>query len=104
MMEAKQLAQWGIIATGGLMLVSIVMLGLLAILRDGEVTPQVVQLLAGVVGWGLPVLGVLVVGGQTAAAVITVKTNGPTAAPMPMAAPAAPAASPDTPVAPVAGL
>ena len=72
-MDTKSLVQWGIAVIGGVMGVTVVMLGVIAVVHDGEVATTIVQQFIGVVAWGMPVLGGLLGINQVASALVSIK-------------------------------
>lgn len=65
-MNSQQLAREGAWIVAGVMAVCIVMLGIEAVVHDGQLAQVVTSQLIGVVQWAIPVLGGLVAVGQVA--------------------------------------
>lgn len=102
-METKQLVREGVWIVGGVMVASVVMLGLIAWAHDGDVARVIIAQLIGVIQWGMPIVGVLLGVTTTAGAFVSVKTGENSTNTPPQAQPQpAPTLAPVAAVAPVA--
>lgn len=73
MMDTKSLMQWGLVVVGSVMGLAVVMLGVEAVVHDGEVANTIVQQLIGVLVWGMPVIGGVLGLHQLSSAYVAVK-------------------------------
>lgn len=69
--EAQQLLREATRIVGGLMLACILMLALIAVVRDGAATGAIVAQLITAIQWGMPILGAVITVGQIASAYVT---------------------------------
>lgn len=102
-MDTKQLVREGVWIVGGVMAIAMIMLGIEAIVHDGDVANIIIQQLISVLVWGMPAVTVLLGINQSAAALVAIKSNNtPTQAtqPAPVAVAVAPVATQPAPVAP----
>lgn len=86
-MDTRGLVREGVWIVGGVMVASVLMLGLIAWAHDGEVANTIINQLIGVIEWGMPLLVALLIGNQGAAALVAIKGNTAPAPETPQATP-----------------
>lgn len=86
-MNSQQLAREGAWIVAGVMGACIIVLGIEAIVHDGELAQTITTQLIGVIQWAIPVLGGLVMVGQAVAAYQSKQTTPPPSTPPPLPMP-----------------